>query len=87
MTRTGATGYIGGTVLDTLVSKHPEYEITVLLRNVPSHFTSRYPSVNIVKGDYDSADVISEAASKADIVVRKWKCLRMLRHVGIGILS
>ncbi|KAF2238636.1 NAD(P)-binding protein [Viridothelium virens] len=66
---TGTTGYIGGTVLDTLVAKHPEYEITALLRNVPSNFTSRYPKVNIVKGDYDSAEVISDAASKANVVV------------------
>jgi hypothetical protein len=45
--RTGGTGYIGGTVLDTLVSKHPEYKITVLLRRVPESFSKRYPKVNI----------------------------------------
>jgi hypothetical protein len=27
--------------------------------------------VKIVKGDYDSSDIISDAASNADIVVRK----------------
>jgi nucleoside-diphosphate-sugar epimerase len=67
---TGATGYIGGTVFDTIVNAHPEYDITVLLRNVPADFEQRYPKVKIVKGDYDSFDTISDAASKANIVVR-----------------
>ncbi|KAI9714874.1 MAG: hypothetical protein M1820_000163 [Bogoriella megaspora] len=65
---TGTTGYIGGTVLDTVVTSHPEYEVTVLLRNVPSDFSPRYPNVNIVKGDYDSTEIISDAASRADVV-------------------
>ena len=68
---TGTTGYIGGTVLDTIVTKHPEYEITVLLRNVPSDFASRYPKVSIVRGDYDNIDIIADTASNAKIVVRK----------------
>ncbi|KAK5169040.1 uncharacterized protein LTR77_006349 [Saxophila tyrrhenica] len=66
---TGGTGYIGGTVLDTIVKTHPEYDVTALLRNVPSNFSTRYPNVHIVKGDYDSTDIISDAASKAEIVV------------------
>lgn len=75
---TGATGYIGGTVFDTIVNAHPEYEITALLRNVPDGFEKRYPKVTIVKGDYDSFDIISEAASKANIVVRKQEILQPL---------
>lgn len=66
---TGGTGYIGGTILDALITKHPEYDITVLLRNVPEKFNERYPKVKIVKGDYDSFDIISEAASQANVVV------------------
>ncbi|KAF2169250.1 hypothetical protein M409DRAFT_52516 [Zasmidium cellare ATCC 36951] len=66
---TGATGYIGGTVLDSLVTRHPEYSITVLLRNVPERFAEQYPNVRIVHGDYDSADVIIDAVSKVDIVI------------------
>ena len=69
MRSTGATGYIGGSVLETLVTAHPEYEITVLLRNVPSTFEKRYPHVKIVKGDYDAQNTIIEAASNANIVV------------------
>ena len=71
MVSTGATGYIGGTVFDTIATAHPEYDISILLRNVPKDFEKRYPKVQIVKGDYDSFDVIAEAASKASIVVRK----------------
>ncbi|KAI9839555.1 MAG: hypothetical protein M1819_002181 [Sarea resinae] len=66
---TGSTGYIGGTLIDTLVKEHPEYDITVLLRKVPDGFKERYPKVKIIKGDYDSAEIISDAASKANIVV------------------
>ncbi|KAK3112155.1 hypothetical protein LTR53_011858 [Teratosphaeriaceae sp. CCFEE 6253] len=65
----GATGYIGGTVLDTLVQQHPEYDITVLLRSEPTKFRQRYPNVQIVRGDYDGGDVLSEQACKAEIVI------------------
>ena len=57
-------------MLHTLVTAHPDYDITVLLRKTPDGFTSAYPNVKIVKGDYDSAEILSEQASKADIVVR-----------------
>ncbi|KAF2485559.1 NAD(P)-binding protein [Neohortaea acidophila] len=66
---TGATGYIGGSVFDTIVTHHPEYEVTVLLRNVPQDFSSRYPKVKIIKGDYDSHDILAAATSNADVVV------------------
>ena len=68
---TAATGYIGGTVLDTLVKRHPEYNITVLLRNVPEGFLERYPHVKIVKGDFDDEELVSETASQNDIVIRE----------------
>lgn len=70
--RTGGTGYIGGSVLHTIVTAHPEYDVTVLLRKVPQAFTSTYPNIRIVKGDYESAEIIAEEASKADVVVRKF---------------
>ncbi|KAF2475454.1 NAD(P)-binding protein [Lindgomyces ingoldianus] len=66
---TGATGYIGGSVLDAIVTSHPEYDITVLLRSVPPSFSSRYPNVKIVKGHYDSFDIIADATSQASVVV------------------
>ncbi|KAI5851803.1 nucleoside-diphosphate-sugar epimerase [Tricharina praecox] len=66
---TGVTGYIGGSVFARLASTHPEYEITVLLRSVPDGFKEKYPNVKIVKGDFDSADIITAAAENADIVI------------------
>ncbi|KAF2724255.1 NAD(P)-binding protein [Polychaeton citri CBS 116435] len=66
---TGATGFIGGSVLERLTREHPEYNYTALLRNISDEFTSTYPNVKTVKGDYDSTDIITEAASQADVVV------------------
>lgn len=66
---TGGTGYIGGSVLDTIVTNHPEYDVHALLRNVPPTFQSRYPNVKVVKGDYDSFDILAEEASQANVVV------------------
>ncbi|KAL5440334.1 hypothetical protein PMIN06_009689 [Paraphaeosphaeria minitans] len=66
---TGGTGYIGGSVLHALVTAHPEYDITVLLRKTPEAFTSAYPNVKIVQGNYDSAETLAEHAKQADVVV------------------
>jgi len=66
---TGSTGYIGGTVLDAIVKSHPEYDITALLRTTPDNFAGLFPNVKVIQGDYNSADLISNAASEADIVV------------------
>lgn len=67
---TGATGYIGGSVLESLIAKFPDLEITALLRSPSQEFKERYPKVKIVKGDFDAFGVISGAAQDADIVIR-----------------
>lgn len=69
-TRTGVTGYVGGTVFNTLVTAHPEYSITVLLRDPKPSFSEKYPNVKVIKGDFESTELLKDAASKADIVVR-----------------
>ncbi|KAF3038108.1 hypothetical protein E8E12_004378 [Didymella heteroderae] len=66
---TGGTGYIGGSILHTLATAHPDWSIIVLLRREPPAFSSTYPQVKVIHGDYDSADVISNAAESANIVV------------------
>jgi hypothetical protein len=58
-------------VLHTIVTSHPEFDITVLLRSPPANFSDVYPDVKIVRGDYDSFDILANAASEADVVVRK----------------
>ncbi|KAK4505901.1 hypothetical protein PRZ48_003866 [Zasmidium cellare] len=66
---TGGTGYIGGSVLDTLVKRHPEYEISALLRTLPEGFEARYPKVKVIRGTYDDHDTLHKAARQADVVV------------------
>lgn len=67
---TGTTGYVGGTVLDTLYKTHPEYTYTAILRSAPpSDFKSRYPNVEVIKGSYDDTEILRAAAEDADIVV------------------
>jgi nucleoside-diphosphate-sugar epimerase len=56
-------------VLHTISTTHPEYSITVLLRRVPEKFTTCYPNITIIKGDYDSASLLTQHASASDIVI------------------
>ncbi|KAF3929383.1 hypothetical protein ABW19_dt0204893 [Dactylella cylindrospora] len=69
----GATGYIGGSVLQKLLSIHPELEsgITALVRSEQKGKTLRnaYPSLSVVLGDLDSSEVLAEEAAKSDIVI------------------
>ena len=69
---TGATGYIGGDGLFSIVQAHPDWEITALVRNEDkaAQVRSKYPKVKILKGDLDSADLIEGAVADADIVFR-----------------
>jgi uncharacterized protein YbjT (DUF2867 family) len=67
---TGATGFIGGSVLTAIVDKFPSLQITALLRGDSIDFVQRYPNVNIAVGDFDSSLTIEEEARKADIVIR-----------------
>jgi len=67
----GATGYVGGTVLNALLAAHPDAEITALVRTASKGelVTKAYPSVKYVIGDLDSSDVITAASAEADIVL------------------
>ncbi|EPS42962.1 hypothetical protein H072_3082 [Dactylellina haptotyla CBS 200.50] len=66
----GITGYIGGTTATTLASKHPEYEITALIRNTKQgdQVKAVFPKIRTVLGDLDSLEIIKEESTKADIV-------------------
>lgn len=61
--------------MDTIAKAHPEYELTVLLRNVPDKLADRYPNVKVVRATYDEFDKVADTAAQNDIVVRK--CLRL----------
>jgi nucleoside-diphosphate-sugar epimerase len=51
------------------VQAHPDWTFTALLRRTPPSFTTVYPGVRILHGDYDSIDTLTAAAEDADIVV------------------
>ncbi|KAF2490435.1 nucleoside-diphosphate-sugar epimerase [Lophium mytilinum] len=67
---TGSTGYIGGDALYAIAHAHPDYSITALVRNSEkgAKVASQYASIRLVYGDLDSTELITEEASKADIV-------------------
>lgn len=73
MTRTGATGYIGGEALYAINKKHPEFQITVLVRDTRKNdvIKAAFPSVRIVNGGLDDFDLLKKEAADADIAVRR----------------
>ncbi|KAI6355498.1 hypothetical protein MCOR31_011177 [Pyricularia oryzae] len=68
---TGATGFVGGDVLEALHSKHPDYEYTILVRTEEraKPVRERYSDANVIIGSNDSAEIIEKAAAEADVVV------------------
>ncbi|KAH9209443.1 hypothetical protein DL95DRAFT_437995 [Leptodontidium sp. 2 PMI_412] len=68
---TGITGYIGGQTLASIISKHPEYNITGLVRKdkQKQQLLAKHPSIEIIIGDLDSNEILIEQSKKADIVV------------------
>ncbi|KAI6006832.1 hypothetical protein EDD15DRAFT_2207248 [Pisolithus albus] len=69
---TGATGYVGGTVLARLV-EHPTFpdsEFTLLIRPSKKDKVSALHSLGFktVLGSYDDLDILEDQASKADII-------------------
>ncbi|KAF5662292.1 nucleoside diphosphate sugar epimerase [Fusarium heterosporum] len=68
---TGATGFVGGTILSTIHESYPNYEYTLLVRSKDraKPIAENYPDAKFVYGHHDSTDVIEKAASEADIVI------------------
>lgn len=71
---TGASGYIGGTVLSLITQKHPEWTVSALVRDdtTAAALKKHFPSVKYVVGDLDSHDVIKDASASADVVLSKF---------------
>ncbi|KAA1467579.1 NAD(P)-binding protein [Dentipellis sp. KUC8613] len=67
---TGATGYIGGTVLQLLLAhpKRDSFEITAYVRSEDKAKKLRELGVKTAIGTYEDSDKLQEAASKADVV-------------------
>jgi N-acetyl-gamma-glutamylphosphate reductase len=70
--RTGATGYIGGDALSVITQAHPEWELTVLVRNQETGktVTRNFPKAKLVFGNLEDSELLEEEAKKADIVYR-----------------
>ncbi|KAF6747570.1 hypothetical protein DFP72DRAFT_919668 [Ephemerocybe angulata] len=76
---TGATGYIGGSVLGRLLV-HPEsksFEIVALVRSAEKAAKISTLGVETVVGDYDNLALLTELASNADVVFEIVDCDRL----------
>ncbi|KAK5044547.1 hypothetical protein LTR84_010671 [Exophiala bonariae] len=67
---TGITGYIGGSVFHALSRRHPEYQITAFVRTTPRNFANLYPDVTLIHGTWDDREVLTAAATEADVVIQ-----------------
>lgn len=68
---TGATGYIGGSAHAAIAKAHPDWDITLLIRNEErgKPIKEAYPKTKFVYGTLDDAEVVQKAAAEADIVI------------------
>ncbi|KAJ6006786.1 hypothetical protein N7451_004730 [Penicillium sp. IBT 35674x] len=68
---TGVTGYIAGDALATLVSKHPNFSYSALVRSTrkAEQIKAQYPNIRIVLGDLDDSALLERESAAADIVL------------------
>lgn len=68
----GATGYIGGHTLQLITNKHPEWDITALVRTEfqAKILKKQIPSILAVPGSLEDLDLVARLAAEADIVLR-----------------
>ncbi|KAF5336915.1 hypothetical protein D9611_002863 [Ephemerocybe angulata] len=67
---TGATGYIGGSILTRLLAHpdRPSFELTALIRNPDTAKKFAALGVKTILGSYDDLALLTEAAAQADVV-------------------
>ncbi|KAF7940095.1 uncharacterized protein EAE98_000222 [Botrytis deweyae] len=67
----GATGHIGGAVLDLVYPKYTDVHIKALVREEEKGkmLVGKYPRVTFVVGDLTSLDLLTREAKEADIVI------------------
>ncbi len=66
---TGATGYIGGSVLTALLKRGSEFQITVLVRSQDSVAKLEQLGVTPVLGSLSDSDILTKAAADSDVVI------------------
>lgn len=69
------TGYIGGDLFHEIYTAHPDWDYTCLVRSSDkaAPVAAKYPSVHFAYGNGSDAALLEEEASKADIIVRKYR--------------
>ncbi|KAK6499668.1 hypothetical protein TWF481_010031 [Arthrobotrys musiformis] len=72
----GATGYLGGTILNRLITTHPNFSITAIARTQEKadKITATYPSVRTIVANLDSSDILISESSTADIIITAADC-------------
>jgi uncharacterized protein YbjT (DUF2867 family) len=67
----GATGLVGSHLILDLKTSHPDYPITVYLRNtnLDTYLTTTAGVARVVHGTFDEASKISALAAEHDIVI------------------
>ena len=72
---TGATGFVGGTILTTLCNHHPEAQIKALIRREEDakHLQSIHPNLEPVLGALSDLDLLRETAASVDFIIHTTK--------------
>lgn len=68
---TGATGLIGGDYLIVITQKHPEWEVSVLIRDAEKEKLVRkhFPHVRTVQGSLEDYSLLERESKAADVVL------------------
>ncbi|KAI0312778.1 NAD-binding protein [Amylostereum chailletii] len=65
----GATGYIGGSVLVSLIKQYPSWNVNALVRGEKYFEPVRALGVTVIHGTFSDESLIAEQARAADIVI------------------
>jgi UDP-glucose 4-epimerase len=72
---TGASGYLGGNTIARIVKKYPDWDVVVLVRTEEEEekINAAWPNAQVVLGDLDDAETLSDEASKANVVLSRMR--------------
>ncbi|TFK99918.1 hypothetical protein BDV98DRAFT_594475 [Pterulicium gracile] len=73
---TGATGYLGGSILERLLS-HPDFarfQITAIVRSPEKAEKLRTFGIDVAMGSHNDVDLVTDIAAKADVVFTVADC-------------
>jgi uncharacterized protein YbjT (DUF2867 family) len=85
----GATGYIGGSVLDRLLKiQNPDITISIIVRDSDKahKFSTTFPSLDVHNKSLDDHQLLVDLASRADVVFNCVNISTSLHHNTISSL-